>query len=204
MIIHTMSPEQMVLEARKDLPALRNQLVEPVRRLRTEFERHPQGPITHMIAWTSPKKNNWLAVIEYDGERVSTSTLAWYRDKSKRIAAIWTTAQGMAYHISPHVIARYGEHLFPSELPVEQLQSFFLENPIFAMQVEEPKGEHHWHVSIGCNAGLGLGEWDTTTDIVHWQDFMVSDGNLLEMEPRQRMELYDRVRNGKGEERKVA
>ena len=143
-----MSPARKLAEARKDLPALRNQLVEPVRRLRKEFERYPQGPITHMIAWASPRKNNWLAVIEYDGERVSTSTLAWYRDRQKRIAALWTTAQGMAYHIAAEVIAGYAEHLDASEDPLERLQSFFFENHRYAMQVEEPKGEHHWNVSI--------------------------------------------------------
>ncbi len=200
MIVHTMTHEQLVLDARKDLPALRNQLVEPVRRLRKEFERYPQGPITHMIAWASPRKNNWLAVIEYDGQRVSTSHLAWYRDKSKRIAAIWTTAQGMAYHIAPEVLERYGAGLDASEDELERLQSFFFENHRYAMQVEEPKGEHHWNVSIGLHAGLGLGEWDTTTDIVHWRDLVSFDRSLLEMEPRQRMALYEQARG----QRKVA
>lgn len=194
MLTHTMSHEQQVLEARKDLPALRNQLVEPVRRLRREFEQYPQGPITHMIAWASPRKNNWLAVIEYDGQRVSTCTLAWYRDRQKRISAIWTTAQGMAYHIAAEVIAGYAGNLDASEDPLERLQSFFFENHRYALQVEEPKGEHHWHVSIGLHAGLGLGEWDTTTDIVYWRELVSFDRSLLEMEPRQRMELYDRAR----------
>ena len=77
---------------------------------------------------------------------------------------------------------------------MERLQSFFFENHRYAMQVEEPKGEHHWNVSIGLHAGLGLGVWDTTTDILHWHDFIAYDRSLLEMEPRQRMALYDRVR----------
>ena len=41
MILHTMTPAQLVLEARKDLPALRNKLVAPVIRLRKEHAFDP-------------------------------------------------------------------------------------------------------------------------------------------------------------------
>ena len=46
----------------------------------------------------------------------------------------------------------------------------------------------------GPRNGFDGGEWDTTTDIVHWHELVGFDRSLLERELRQRMELYDRAR----------
>jgi len=210
MLVHTMTHEQMVLEARKDLPALRNKLVAPVSRLRKEHAFDPQGELVHMYPWTSPAKNNWLVVLKCTKRGMSSHTLAWYNTKDGRIAALWLTGRGLSYHISADVIEQFAAYADESETPMERLQSFFFENHTYAMQVEEPQGEHHWNVSIGAGQGMGLGQWDTTTDIVHWRSFihlgelfpqqhgqaeaMDPEHRWFDLNPGQRLELYDRAR----------
>ena len=209
MILHTMTPAQLVLEARKDLPALRNKLVAPVIRLRKEHAFDPQGELVHMYPWTSPAKNNWLVVLKCTKRGVSTHTLTWYKAKDGRIAALWLTGRGLSYHIDAAVIEHFAAYADESESPLERLQSFFFENYSYVMQVEEPQGEHHWNVSIGAGQGMGLGQWDTTTDIVHWRSFihlgdlfpqqhgqhaaMEHERRWFDLSPGQRMELYDRA-----------
>jgi hypothetical protein len=210
MIVHSMTPARMLAEARKDLPALRNKLVAPVSRLRKEHTFDPKGELIHMYPWTSPARNNWLVVLKCTKRGVTTHTLAWYEAKDGRIAAIWLTGRGMAYHIDAAVIEQFAAYADESESPLERLQSFFFENHAYVMQVEEPQGEHHWNVSIGAGQGMGLGQWDTTTDIVHWRSFihlgqlfpeqngqhetMGQERRWFDMSPVQRMELYDRAR----------
>lgn len=205
-----MSPARKLAEARKDLHALRNKLVAPVSRLRKEHAFDPQGELVHMYPWTSPAKNNWLVVLKCTNRGVSTHTLAWYTTKDERIEAIWLTARGLAYHISADVIEQFAAYADESESPLERLQSFFFENHAYVMQVEEPQGEHHWNVSIGAGEGMGLGQWDTTTDIVHWRSFMHMgelfpqqhgqppamdhERRWFDLPPGQRMALYDRAR----------
>jgi hypothetical protein len=59
---------------------------------------------------------------------------------------------------------------------------------------------------------MGLGQWDTTTDIVHWRSFlhlgdlfphqngqpsaMDHERRWFDLSPGQRMALYDRARGG--------
>jgi hypothetical protein len=210
MITHTMSPARALAEARKDLPALRNKLVAPVSRLRKEHAIDPEGELVHMYPWTSPGRNNWLVVLKCTKRGVSTHTLAWYKAKDGRIAALWLTGRGLAYHIDAAVIEQFAAYADESENPLEQLQSFFFENHSYVMQVEEPQGEHHWNVSIGAGQGMGLGQWDTTTDIVHWRSFihhaqvfpehvtgqksMNNEHYWFDLPRAQRLELYERAR----------
>ncbi len=205
-----MNHAQMVRAARTELPALQNSMVQAASRLRKEHAFDPQGELVHMCPWTSPAGNNWLVVLSCSARGMSTYTLVWYATKDGRVAAIWLTGRGMSYHIDADVIDRFAAYADESETPLERLQSFFFENHSYMMQVEEPLGEHHWNVSIGTGQGMGLGQWDTTTDIVYWRSF-IHQGVLLadhkgdpappghlrrwfDLSSGQRTELYDRAR----------
>ncbi len=191
MIVHTMTHEQMVLEARKDYPALRNKCTEPLRKLRKEHLKDRQGELLHMFTWTSPaRKNNWLIVLRFTKATISTYTLAWFPDKQGKLAAVFTSSSGLAYYIDAHVFQRFGERFDPDETPLERLQSFFLENHMYSVEVDAPRGEHCWSVNIGANQGLGRGTWDTRTNIVHWGTF-VNHGQLFpnQADSMERMDL---------------
>lgn len=220
MIVHTMTHAEMVAEARKDFPALRNKTASVMQRMRREHLRDRKQTLVHMFPWRSPNRNHWLILLHYSKQAQSTYTLTWFRDKEERIAALWTTHAGLAFYIDSHVIQRYGERFDPTDNPAERLQSFFLENHFYSMQLEEPRGEQHWNVSVGMNHGLGLGEWDTVTNIVHVRTF-VNHGQLFPeqeqkmdlmdferlyytLTPGQRIDLHNRIRLAEEEERRRA
>ncbi|MBK9175938.1 MAG: hypothetical protein IPM46_06275 [Flavobacteriales bacterium] len=190
----------LLADARKDFPALRKQLDAPLRRLRAELERNGSKMITHMVPWRSPRKHDWLILLHYSARAVRVHTLLWFKDADGHTAAVWTGASGLAYHISAQALEAYAQRFDPTAAPKERAQSFFLDNPFFEMQVETPQGEHHWNVSVGMYQGLGLGEWDTTTDIVHVRSYvpintMVEPGTPLEglRSPFQGLSLQQRI-----------
>ena len=172
MLEPTISIVDRLAAARYDLPKLRKQLDAPLARLGAEHRMNGGKSITHMMPWTSPSKDNWLVLFHYSTERVRVHTLLWFLDVEGNAAAIWTGASGMAYHIQADAIASYAERFDPTADALERVQSFFLDNPFFEMQVERPQGQHHWDVSVGMHQGLGLGVWDATTDIVHVRSFV--------------------------------
>jgi hypothetical protein len=171
MIIHTMTHERMVREARKDLSALRNACVVPLQKLRREQLLDPAADLIHMLPWTSPRKNNWLVVLRMRYGLLYTSSLAWFEDGKGRLSAVWTEHSGHAFIISPEVFQHYGDGACPDESAIERVQSFFLEHHTFHITVDAPQGDDRWSVHIGTGQGLGSGIWDARTDIVHWHTF---------------------------------
>lgn len=205
MIVHTMTHEQMVLEARKDIQAMRNKCTGPMRKLRRELFASKHDTLLHLFHWKSLSKNNWLVLIKHSKKRTLILSLAWFPDKEGKLAALWTTGAGNSFYIDSHVFERFGERFVPDESPIERLQSFFLENHIYSFEATDQIGEDRHEVSIGANQGLGLGQWDRSTDIIHWRTFvnhgqlfsnqeismerMDWDRMLLEMSPGQRQHL---------------
>ena len=193
MIVHTMTHERMVLEARKDIQAMRNKCTEPMRKLRRELFASKHDTLLHLFDWKSPNKNNWLVLIRHSKKRTLILSLAWFPDREGKLAALWTTGAGMAFYIDSHVFERFGERFVPDEIPIERMQSFFLENHLFSFEPTVQKSEDRFEVSIGANQGMGLGEWDRSTDIIHWRTF-VNHGQLFENQEiaMERMD-WDRV-----------
>lgn len=182
MIAHTMTHEQMVLDARKDIQMLRNQCIEPLRKLRRERLENGSDTLVHLFRWKSPNRNNWLILIRHSTNRTLIHSLTWFHDRDGRLAALWTTGAGISYYIEPSVFTRFGERSDPDETPMERLQSFFLENHLYSF---EPTGRitgHRFQVSIGANQGLGLGEWDPRTDIIHWRTFENQENAMERMD----------------------
>jgi hypothetical protein len=213
-----MTHAEMVTEARKDLKALRNMLEKPLRDLRREHLLDIHQPIQHMIPWCSPNLNNWLVMIKCVNSTLSVYTLAWFPERDRRLAGLWITAKGLSYFIDADVIERYGDHFDPSGSTIDRLQSFFFENHFYAMQVEDQRDEDRWNVSVGLDQGMGLGEWDIASDIVHLRTF-VEHGELFEQEKKadvradrlfnllthgQRIELGDRLRTIASRKRNTA
>ena len=179
----------MVAEARKDFTALRNKLDEPLRRTRREHIKCKQE-ILHLLPWRSPKGNRWLLMVHQTKTGPRIYCMAWYYDAAGRINALWTAHSGMAYHISWHVIDRYGERFDPTAMPVERLQSFFLENYFYTVDVNEVVSEDRCNVSVGMNHGMGLGFWDRTEQLVYINTF-VNHGQLFpeQADAMERMDL---------------
>jgi len=177
MIVPTMSVPEMVADARKDFRALRNKLDEPLRRTRREHIKTKQE-ILHLLPWRSRNGNRWLLMVHQLKTGPRIYCLAWYYDHAGRINALWTAHSGLAYHISWHVIDRYGQRFDPTASPLERLQSFFLENYMYTVDVNEVESEDRCSVSVGMNHGMGLGFWCRNEHVVYINTF-VNHGQLF-------------------------
>ncbi len=180
-----------------------------MRKLRLELAASEDDTLLHLFDWKSPNKNNWLVLIKHSNKRTLILSLAWFTDREGKLAALWTTGTGASFLIGSHVLERSGERFDPDESPIDRLQSFFLENHLFSFEPTGQKSEHLFEVSIGTDQGMGFGEWDRTTDIVHWHTFvhhgqlfenqnvsmerMDQDRDLLDMGLGQRQQLSERA-----------
>jgi len=196
MIVPAMNPEEMLVDARKDMRALLNRCKEPLRKLRKIHLRSDRRNVyEHMLTWESPRGNNWLVVLAYNKHRPSVYMLVWYYDKKGRIAGLICSASGGAMTICSHVIDRYGERYDPVVDPVQRLKVFFAENPSFSVLLQnekEVRTDIDREVHIGINNGLGFGVWKANSDIVHMRTFV--DRTMLFKEQEGRVDELDVMR----------
>ncbi len=175
MIVPRMTIPEMVTEARKDYRALWNKvdsILPKMRRMHLRDRAHEQY---HMEAWRSPRKNNWLLHFGIRKAGLNMHPLVWTYDTKGRIIALIVTQSDRTTYLDNHMIQRYGERFDPTSNPLERLQSFFYENNYHAVETLHERSPGVWEVRVGMNHGLGLGEWDQHTDIMHIRTFVSYD-----------------------------
>jgi len=191
-----MTPEEMLVDARKDMRALLNRCKEPLRKLRKiHLRSNRRNVYEHMLTWSSPRGNNWMVILAYNKHRPSVYMLVWYYDKKGRIAGMICSVSGGAMTICSHVIDRYGERYDPVVDPVQRLKVFFADNPSYSVLLQNEKEERpdiDREVHIGINNGLGFGVWQANSDIVHMRTFV--DRSMLFEEQEKRVDELDVMR----------
>ncbi|MGV9011321.1 MAG: hypothetical protein ACOH13_01900 [Flavobacteriales bacterium] len=192
MIVSTMTIPEMVADARQDYKALWNKVDSQLPNMRRMHLRDRGQMITHLLPWRSPRKNNWLLQFCLRKAGLLMHPLVWSYDAKGRIIAMIVTPEGETTYLDNHMIQRYGERFDPTANPLERLQSFFYENYYYVKETLHELRPGVWEVRVGMNHGLGLGEWDRNTDIVHVRTF-VSFGQLFP-EQRELMERFDAQR----------
>lgn len=192
MIVSTMTPEEMLVDARKDMGAILNRCKEPTRKLRKAHLRNRKNDIEHMISWNSPRGNKWLITICYNKRKPLIYTLVWYYDKKGRVSAMICSTTGSALTICPHVIERYGDRYDPVVDPVQRLKVFFADNPSFSFDTKEEIGEDEWEMLVGMNSGLGLGVWKEDSQIIEVRTFV--NREMLFSEQKEYMKELDAMR----------
>jgi hypothetical protein len=179
---------EMIAEARRDHRALWNKVDGLLPKMRRIHLRDRAHTISHLEPWCSPRKNNWLLHFSLRKAGLLMHPLVWGRDHKGRVFGLIVTPTGSTYHLNAHMIHRYGERFDPTSDPVERLQSFFMENHYYAVEVLHKRGPCEQEVRVGMNHGLGLGRWNTVDDIIHVDTF-VSFGQLFP----QQWELMERL-----------
>jgi hypothetical protein len=169
---------EMVAEARRDHKAMWNKVNGLMPRLRRIHLRDRGHTVSHLEPWRSPRKNNWLLHFSIRKAGPAMHPLVWTYDSKGRIIALIVTPDGVSYCLHNHMIQRYGERFDPTANPLERLQGFFLENFRYAIETLGERSPGVQEVRVGMNHGLGLGEWDLDTDIIHIRTF-VSFGLLF-------------------------
>ncbi len=188
MLVPTMSLTEMVAEVRRDYKALWNKVDSLMPKMRRIHLRERAHTMSHLEPWRSPRKNNWLLHFSIRKAGPAMHPLVWTYDGKGRIIALIVTPSGSTTVLDNHMIQRYGERFDPTANPLERLQSFFYENYFYSTETLHERSPNVWEVRVGMNHGLGLGEWDRNTDIIHVRTF-VSFGQLF---PEQ-LELMERL-----------
>lgn len=193
MIVHTMTPHEMLLDARQDIFALNNK-VKPIaaeierkhRKLRDRSEFFET-----LVQWRSPRGNNWLLLLR-TAKRGSTLTmLVWYRGSDTRLRAMKVDMlnDSTTIHLSAHLLDRYLERFDAGRDPLQRLSDFFMANANMAIEAVEDLGGGRHKVVCGMLHGLALGEGDTNTRTVHLNTFV--DYGLLGDEQLELAEALD-------------
>ncbi|HQV51231.1 MAG: hypothetical protein IPF95_15595 [Flavobacteriales bacterium] len=192
MIVSSMSIPEMVTDARQDFRSLWNKIDGLLPKLRRMHLNDRAHTLDHLEPWKSPRKNNWLLHFSISKSGLTLHSLVWSYDAKGRIIALIVTKTGRTTYLDNHMIQRYGERFDPTSNPLERLQSFFYENYYHAIETLHESSPGIWEVRVGMNHGLGLGDWDQNTDIVHVRTF-VSYGQLFP-EQQELMERLDTQR----------
>ncbi len=188
MIVARMTLPEMVADARRDYKALWNKVNGLMPQLRRIHLRDRAHTVPHLLPWRSPRKNNWLLHFSIRKAGLLMHPLVWSYDAKGRIFGLIVTPTGSTYCLDNHMLQRYGERFDPTANPLERLQGFFFENYYYSFETMHELRPNVVEVRVGMNHGLGLGEWDRTTDIIHVRTF-VSFGQLF---PGQ-VELMERL-----------
>ncbi|MCB9164380.1 MAG: hypothetical protein H6592_08100 [Flavobacteriales bacterium] len=188
MLVPAMSLPEMVAEARRDYKALWNKVDSLMPKLRGKHLRDRAHILSHLEPWRSPRKNNWLLHFSIRKAGLLMHPLVWTYDEKGRIFGLIVTPSGSTYCLDNHLIQRYGERFDPTANPLERLKHFFFENFYYSMETLYERSPNVWEVRVGMNHGLGLGDWDQSTDIIHVRTF-VSFGQLF---PEQ-LDLMERL-----------
>ena len=183
-----MSLPEMVAEARRDYKALWNKVDSLMPKLRGKHLRDRAHTLSHLEPWRSPRKNNWLLHFSIRKAGLLVHPLVWTYDEKGRIFGLIVTPCGSTYCLDNHLIQRYGERFDPTANPLERLKHFFFENFYYSMETLHERSPNVWEVRVGMNHGLGLGDWDQNTDIIHVRTF-VGFGQLF---PEQ-LDLMERL-----------
>lgn len=206
MLVPTMNIAEMVADARKDHKALWNKVDGLLPRLRRMYLRE-RGHVTptYLHPWTSPRGNEWLLHFTLRKAGPLMGAMVWTYDRKGRPFGLVVQPTGVTYHFDNHLVQRYGLRFDPTANPVERLRSFYMENHAFVVETQGTRRPGVVNVQVGMNQGLGLGSWDTDTDIIHVETF-VNFGQLFpeQLEAMDRMDAqraWDALTPGQQQER---
>lgn len=177
MIVATMTPEQVVADARSDLRPLYNK-IKPImhkqeRQHRKLKDRGATALVQH-LEWCSPRGNNWLIVLRTIKDDTYVSNMVWYRGRDQRLRAtqIGLLSDAPCAHFSAHMLERYGQRFNPDDDPVSRLKSFFFENYALSSLPIEDLGDGRCRILCGVMHGLITGYSDMRTNSFEFTTFL--------------------------------
>lgn len=156
MIVQTHSPEQVVREALRDMPALWNKLKDPVTRMQRQVRKDKsQRLVPQLFAYRSPQGNNWLVAILPTKKVVNIAPFVWYRGTDGFYRAARIVEHGVCHHISHHVLEQYAARFNRTGDGLSRLKEFIRENMSFGTEYCEQNND----VRVGVAHGYLIGTW---------------------------------------------
>lgn len=189
MIVPTHSPEQVVREALRDMPALWNKMKAPLKEQRRLMRVNKAlRLIPQLIAYGSPAGNNWLVAMLPNKKMITVVPFVWYRGTDGYYRAARIVEDGVCHHISHHVLEQYAERFNRTGDGLARLKEFIRDNMCFG--TEHLVG--HDDVRVGITHGFLIGTWVVPHQVAQLITF-VDHGRLFAAQQRQ-MERLDQYR----------
>jgi hypothetical protein len=142
MIVQSHTPEQVVREAFRDLPAMWNKLKQPIERLQRRMRvdkslrMEPQ-----LFEYRSHQGNNWLVamlptkkVLQYLSRLSGIAPFVWYRGEDGYYRAARIMQDGVCFHISHHVFDQYAARFNRTSDGFTRMKEFIRENMDFGTE----------------------------------------------------------------------
>ena len=189
MIVQTHSPEQVVREAFRDLPAMWNKMKDPIARLQRRMRvdkslrMEPQ-----LFEYRSHAGNNWLIAMLPTKKVLNIVPFVWYRGTDTFYRAARIMQDGVCYHISHHVLEQYAERFNSTEDGFFRLKEFIRDNMDFGMEYCLDNDE----VRVGVRHGYIIGTWAVPQQVVQLITF-VDHGKLFK-DQQEQMDRLDQQR----------
>ena len=189
MIVQTHSPEQVVREAFRDLPAMWNKMKDPIARLQRRMRvdkslrMEPQ-----LFEYRSHEGNNWLIAMLPTKKVLNIAPFVWYRGTDGYYRAARIVQDGVCYHISHHVLEQYAERFNSTEDGFFRLKEFIRDNMDFGMEYCLDNDE----VRVGVRHGYIIGTWAVPQQVVQLITF-VDHGKLFK-DQQEQMDRLDQQR----------
>jgi len=163
MIIRSHTPEQVVREAFRDLPAMWNKLKQPIdrlqRRMRVDksLRMEPQ-----LFEYRSHAGNNWLVamlptkkVLQYLSRLSGIAPFVWYRGEDDYYRAARIMQDGVCFHISHHIFEQYAARFNRTSDGFTRMKEFIRENMDFGTEYCLDNDD----VRVGITHGYIIGTW---------------------------------------------
>ena len=188
MIIDTHTPEQVVEEAKRDLPAMWNKMKAPIARLQRQVKVNKGVRMEpQLFPYRSPQGNNWLVAMLPTKKTLFIVHFVWYRGTDTFYRAARIMQDGVSYHISHHVLEQYAERFNSTEDGFFRLKEFIRENMLFGTEYCLDNND----VRVGITHGYIIGTWVVPHQVAQLNTF-VDRGKLFkdQLEQMDRLDQY--------------
>lgn len=189
MIVQSHTPEQVVREAFRDLPAMWNKLKRPIERLQRRMRvdkslrMEPQ-----LFEYRSHEGNNWLVAMLPSKKVLQIAPFVWYRGEDGYYRAARIVGDGVCFHISHHVFEQYAARFNRTSDGLTRMKEFIRENMDFGVEYCLDNDE----VRVGVKHGYIIGRWVIPHKLAQLITF-VDHGKLFQ-EQLEQMDRLDQQR----------
>lgn len=189
MIVQTHSPEQVVREAFRDMPAMWNKLKQPIERLQRIVRKDKSLRLRPQLhAYRSHEGNNWLVAILPTKKVLQIAPFVWYRGADGYYRAARIVSDGVCFHISHHVFEQYAARFNRTGDGLARMKEFIRENMDFGVEYCLDNDE----VRVGVRHGYIIGKWVVPHKLAQLITF-VDHGKLFDEQVEQ-MDRLDQQR----------
>ena len=189
MIVQSHTPEQVVREALRDLPAMWNKMKDPIARLQRRMRvdkslrMEPQ-----LFGYRSHAGNNWLIAILPTKKVLNIAPFVWYRGTDGYYRAARIVQDGVCYHISHHVLEQYAKRFNRTGDGFVRLKEFIRENMSFGTEYNLDGND----VRVGITQGYIIGTWVVPHQVAQLITFV--DHGKLHTDQLEQMDRLDQQR----------